>query len=472
MKPLDPINFENLAEKIMSIFESSQLEVMAYETGFIQRKTNKIRPRDFLKLMTTELLQEPSMSYESLCESLSELNPQVTISPQGLEQRVNSSGAVNYLKQALGMAMTKALEPVETNISPKLLEHFPRIFIQDSTQFTLHEKLAEKFKGSGGSASSSGGKIDLVYEFKTQRIFQLQVSEGSRSDQSRAKDFLEWVQKQDLVIRDLGYFSLQSIQEFTAHDAYYLSRLLHSVDVYLSADSTEPLNLPKYINEHERGNSVIELAVFIGKKTKIPTRLIIYRLPQEIVNKKRYEARKTAKKKGRTPTKHQLAMLEFNLFITNVPSEIWSASVVGTIYRLRWQIELRFKEWKSLLEINVLKGTRAERIQCWLYGRLICIVMMTLVFSWACWYAALSIGREVSLNKLLKWLTKKNRFSLSVQHHLIPELLAQIAERINQLCKQERKRKTTLKLIDHQIDYMDSFTMDKTSVAPVSTTLA
>lgn len=422
--------------------------------------------------MTTELLQEPSMSYEALCESLSELNPQVTISPQGLEERVNSPGAVNYLKQILAVAMTKALEPVGTNIAPELLEHFSRIFIQDSTQFTLHEKLAEKFKGSGGSASSSGGKIDLVYEFKTQTFFKIQVSEGSRPDQSRATDFLEWVQKKDLLIRDLGYFSLKSIQECIAHEVYYLSRLLPSVDVYLTADSTEPLNLPKYINEHYQDKSVIELAVFIGKTTKIPTRLILYRLPQEVVNKKRYEARKTAQKKGKAPTKHHLAMLEFNLFITNVPSEIWSASVVGTIYRLRWQIELRFKEWKSLLEIHVLKGTRAERIQCWLYGRLICIVMMTVICSWACWYAYQSLGGEVSLNKLLKWLTIKNRFALSVQHNQIPEMLAQIAKSIKRLCKQTRKRKTTLELIDHQVDYMDSFSMDKTSVAPVSTTLA
>lgn len=41
MKRLDPINFENLAEKIRSVFEPSELEVMAYETGFIKRKPKK-----------------------------------------------------------------------------------------------------------------------------------------------------------------------------------------------------------------------------------------------------------------------------------------------------------------------------------------------------------------------------------------------------------------------------------------------
>ena len=50
-------------------------------------------------------------------------------------------------------------------------------------------------------------------------------------------------------------------------------------------------------------------------------------------------------------------------------------------------MELLFKEWKSLLHLHVLKGTRPERIRCFLYGRLITMTMLMRVCSYAAWYA-------------------------------------------------------------------------------------
>lgn len=35
---------------------------------------------------------------------------------------------------------------------------------------------------------------------------------------------------------------------------------------------------------------------------------------------------------------------------------VWGAEIVGTVYTVRWQIELIFKNWKSQLQINYLKG--------------------------------------------------------------------------------------------------------------------
>ena len=84
----------------------------------------------------------------------------------------------------------------------------------------------------------------------------------------------------------------------------------------------------------------------------MPCRLIAYRAPQELADKRRREANKAAEKKGRTPKQESLNRLNFTFLLTNVPSEIWKAEVVGTIYTIRWQIELIFKGWKSGLQIH------------------------------------------------------------------------------------------------------------------------
>ena len=66
--------------------------------------------------------------------------------------------------------------------------------------------------------------------------------------------------------------------------------------------------------------------------------------------------------------------------------------------------QLMFKNWKSLLNIHILKGTRSERIKCILYGRLITITMLTLISSYAAWYAEAYLQREISFPKLINWV--------------------------------------------------------------------
>jgi len=96
-----------------------------------------------------------------------------------------------------------------------------------------------------------------------------------------------------------------------------------------------------------------------------------------VVKQRQRKALEEARKKGWTLTQEYGHWLAFGLYITNVTQEVWSAKVVGTVYRLRWQGEVTFKNWKSLLHIHVLKGTHPERIKCILYGRLMTITMMT-----------------------------------------------------------------------------------------------
>ena len=106
-----------------------------------------------------------------------------------------------------------------------------------------------------------------------------------------------------------------------------------------------------------------------------------------MVKQRQRKASEEARKKGRMLTQEYLKWLACGFYITNVRQQVWSSKVGVTVYRLRWQVELTFKNWKSLLNIHVLKGTRPERIKCILYGRLITITMMTLVSSYASWYA-------------------------------------------------------------------------------------
>ena len=321
----------------------------------------------------------------------------------------------------------------------------------------MNEKLAEAFKGSGGSASKSSVKIDLIFELKNHIIEEISLNKGVVPDQSLAGTILNHIQPNDLVIRDLGFFKIDILEKIDKKDAFYLSRLPKSVNVYQSdSKNASPVNLPSWLDKKFPSHAEIDVEIYIGNN-KMPCRLIAYKLPEEIINLRRRKAGEAAKKKGRTVSQDSLKWLDFGFFITNVPRNIWPADVVGTIYRMRWQIELIFKTWKSLLNIHILKGTRPERIKCLIYGRLIVITVMTMIYGYAFQYAKNTAEREISAFKLFAWLKRNGRLLKAVHKKSAKKLLNDLVKNISKVCKQKRARKTSLQLVEEKIKYLESF---------------
>ena len=56
------------------------------------------------------------------------------------------------------------------------------------------------------------------------------------------------------------------------------------------------------------------------------------------------------------------------------------AADIIQLYRLRWQIELVFKTWKSLLCIHKVKAVKKDRLECQLLARFIWILMNWKIF--------------------------------------------------------------------------------------------
>ncbi len=298
--------------------------------------------------------------------------------------------------------------------------------------------------------------MDFSYDVKSEKAEHIAIRQGADSDQGFAEDLAARVQKGDLVIRDLGYFCLNFFACLALMGAYFLSRLGFNANVYLTAEADEPVKLIQHINRFGNGDKTMEFSVFLGQKQRIPVRLIVYRLPSDVYRKRQKAAIKAAKRKGRGISLSYLKFLKYTFFVTNVPATLWSMEAVGTIYRLRWQVELVFKNWKSLFQINVLKGTRPERIHCLIYGRLIVILVVQRLLALVS-AQAVNEQRELSFSKASQWLMRKGRLLKAFLDRQFGDLLRRMLSRLKRLLKQKRKRLTTWQLIVRQVPYLDSF---------------
>jgi hypothetical protein len=74
-------------------------------------------------------------------------------------------------------------------------------------------------------------------------------------------------------------------------------------------------------------------------------------------------------------------------------------SVIQKIYSLRWQIEIMFKIWKLLFNIHQVNKVKVERFKCFIYGRLISLVLGSLLMNIANNESTRDKTREMSIFK-------------------------------------------------------------------------
>jgi len=442
------MHFENRLEevtaKIKTLFSQETLDLTARETGFVRRITNKINPLSFLILMVVHMAMNSLCSLSRMTDLLAAMEGGVKISAQALSQRINSLFPVRFLRRCYSHLLVENTQNIVNDLNQKgLLKGFNKVFLEDSTTCELNEKLATSFKGCGGSAFKAGYKIHLIWDAISGAIQTLLITASCITDQSMASHILNFVKEGNLVIRDLGYFSVPIFAKIAKLKGFFLSRLKKQVNVY-TLDGRKIDDLPKYINKYFPDDAVVELKVLLGKKEKLEVRLIAYRVPSEVVNQRMRKQREVARKQGGTVKKDRKNWCKFTFLITNVSEEVWKPEVLATVYKLRWKIELVFKSWKSLAHIDIIKGEYENRVHCFIIGRLIAILIMTAYFSCCKQYVDGKFSRELSLHKFISWILLDQRF-LSIFSGLDFErgLKEKLEESMLDLCKQRRSRSTT-----------------------------
>ena len=195
---------------------------MAVESGFCQR-TSKLPPCVFFDLMFYATYLSRNISLEYLVSYLGDQYG-IDMCKQSLDERFNER-TVNFVQSVLSRLIREQFSSVL--YSEAFLSSFNQVRIKDSTKFNVPSNLKAHYQGSGGSGSTSEAGISIQYEFdlKTGKFLDLTLTEAIRNDQQDGKETAEDICKNDLVIRDLGYFSIPVLQKIQEKEAFFLSRL-------------------------------------------------------------------------------------------------------------------------------------------------------------------------------------------------------------------------------------------------------
>jgi len=333
------VNEKEVARVLTTFFDENKVRQVAYQTNFEQRSGSKITGLIFLQAWVFAGLEHSVLSLNKVAQSCLDLGVQV--SSQGLDQRL-SGASVAFMSQMFVAALSHFVNQIALPLP--ILSQFVAVNLYDSSSIPLAETSAASYPGRGGNASQAILKVRLAFDFLHQAVRQVILAPGRQSDKNFS-DYLQVIQPGSLNIADLGFFNLSHFAHIEQGQAYYLSRYQSGTCLF-EPDGTA-IDLLPLLRHHPE--PVLDQNVLLGKKQRLACRLVAFRLPQAVADQRRYRAKQAAKRRRKTVSPTTLALLDWSIYVTNVPDTMLTAgkrNQLGTSLRGTCTGQSRLKPWQ------------------------------------------------------------------------------------------------------------------------------
>lgn len=391
----EPAKTQKLSIHIKTIdkhLEQVDLDKIALTSKFYQRKPQKITAFVFIKSLCNAAYFN-LFSYSKVAFLIGLLG--VSVTKQAVGDRINRYAAI-FLKQVLNAVINNisGLHPVHKIGAFKT---FQKVYIQDSTHLPLPQNLASFYPGPKNQSKKkfAGMKIQAIFNLANEQLIDFSLSPFTRTDQDASKDIIKLVKENDLVIRDLGYFTLSVFKKLIKKGVFFLSRFKNNVALY-HIKSQQRINLLDLLKKQ----SSLDIDVLLGVKDRLPVRLVALPVPDHIANERRRKAKMNRDRRC-NPSKESLQLLGWQIFITTVGRDIWTPSTICNVYAIRWRIEIIFKAWKSHLSLNIIpQKVNKNELEAYIYSLLLNITFFHVFFDQLNRYMIHKYSSNISILKI------------------------------------------------------------------------
>jgi hypothetical protein len=348
----------------------------ARDCGFVRRRRT-VSGASFVQTLVFTWLDNPNATLDDLAQTHTTVAG--PLSPQALDQRFTPAAA-DCLRRVLQAAVGHALAAGRRALP--ILQRFRGVYLHDSTVVSLPAALAGLWPGCGGSTPECGQaalKIQLRWELLGGALDGLALQAGRDAD-TAAEEQLPPLPPGALRLADLGYFDLETLQGYDQQGVYFLTRYKHGTALRVAG--ARVCDLARWLRG--QGRSCLDVRVTVGSVQRLACRLVAERVPPAVAAKRRQRLRKEARDKGYRLSSARLALCDWSVWLTNAPAALLSKWEVRVVSRVRWQIELLFKLWKSHGQIAASRSERPYRVLCEVYAKLLAMVVQhwVLLVAW------------------------------------------------------------------------------------------
>ena len=369
------------------------LDQIARECRFVQRRRMVTAPSVFWALVVT-LGGHPT---QYISDVLRTLNAQQgwSLRYKPFWNRLAKRAFCTFMKtlfQTLCREMTMRVLEAKTG---SVASHFSDILMDDGSSFGIAAGLRKTFPGRFTKVTPAAVELHAHMSFLSGNVRQVTLA----PDKEAERQFLPpaaSLPRHSLSLRDRGYVDISYFEELGEREAYLICRSALEINPTI----VEVLaGLPTRVGKRWVGK---RLQVLRKKKLRRDLDLLVsWPRAGGQTFELRLCIRYVAEKKSWT------------WLLTNLP-RTFLADSVGQLYRLRWQIELLFKDWKSYASLHAFQTEHPAIVEGFIWASLCAAFLKRSLAHWA---QLVSEGRAIS-----------SRIAAQSGPHILP-LLALFATR-------------------------------------------
>ncbi len=411
------------AQRIRQGLSAKVVGRLGEATGFAKRP-RKLTAENAVWTLVTGMASGSARTISDLVRLFVDLTGE-SIWYKAFHVRIANSRFPEFLRRVLEELMGEFSFPVLESRSP-LLKRFTDIVAHDGSSFAVSDDLAADFPGRFTKISPGAVEIHCTYSLMERQPEAITIA----PDKEGERQFLPKPEELSgkLLLVDRGYLSypyfdavMSAGGDFIARarDKRYTPRILKC---YRGLNNKKTV-IGKRLDEIDLPNNNVDLLVE-GRDSKMKKHQI--RLVLFYVAKKKYHLR----------------------LITSLCPREFGPSTVASLYRLRWQIELFFKECKSFTRLKKFQTKNPHIVEGLIWASMIGILLRRFLLHSAFKDTGKHPSHLASASMTWTFLLTLARIRLHRRHRVLEKELERIFALLERLAQAtNRHRETTFDLL-------------------------
>lgn len=362
-------SYDQLVPALKSRLPAALLEAHGRVTTFI-RRLRTVGAADFVWSIVLSRFSPGLPAFEQARQIFQRMS-RTGIWPRPFQMRFKSAAAVKLMEAAFETAVESWRR--SRRIEHRLAQCFPDIVAIDSTIIRLNDRLRRFFPGSMGKAAelkatlalSVFGLVPLAAQLTSRKIHD-----------SRLLPDLSLFRPGSLLLFDNAYAAASELEKLIQANLKFIAPMRINGNPIVDKVHRGPKRIRKLVSQAPDG---IRLAQLLRRGTRVkgtwdlkvrvritgggeygplvPMRLVIR------PGRKRTRGRRKSRSVARS-----------YYYLTNLDTS-WSGIAVAELYRLRWQIELVFKELKQDLSLESVPTKDPYAVQVLVWASLLALAV-------------------------------------------------------------------------------------------------
>jgi hypothetical protein len=361
------VRYDKLVPALKALLPDDRLNLLGRVVAFI-RRLREIRASTFVWSVVLSRFGDGRPAFEQARQWYRRLGG-LELWPRPFQMRFKSPATVRLFQRTFESAVGRWRTP--TRSRHPLARRFPDIAVIDSTLLQLADDLRGFFKGTRGAKSSL--KALLTISAFGLLPLDAKVVAGNRHDMVLFPE-LDIFHAGTLLLFDKGFVAYERLAKIASSSLNFLCPMRLNGNATIISVRRAPMHVRVALRRSPEGvrlRDVLPADKRIGKAWDVDIRL----------------TSGNSKGRSRINTECRLVIVPGpdyaqRPYLTNLAPSAWTPPALAELYRLRWQVELVFKELKQHLNLDCLVSKDQHAVQVFAWASLIALALSRAVTMW------------------------------------------------------------------------------------------